>query len=243
MSKGGNKFMNISSEIIKDGFTIDSEFISSILSSEALLYIVLLIIIIIVSSAFRLEEGKLLGFTFKKKDKVEYLITFPAGAPVTQKLPKELENLLNELLWKHKKHILLFNKNVEMAERVAEILFEKISSKKIGTHLGWVDYKYSPDKECDIVKAIDEEFLIFPNESDPLVRKSKKLDFLGKENKHTILFIKIEKYDKEKDYLLKRITNYKGLSVILMSDTIIDSFDIYSILEEKGEYVCIIEKS
>ena len=85
--------------------------------------------------------------------------------------------------------------NIEVAERVAEILFEKISSKKIGTHLVWVNYKYSSNNECDIVKAIDEEFLIFPNESDPLVRKSKKLDFLGKENKHTILFIKRKKYD------------------------------------------------
>lgn len=188
----------------------------------------------------KLGESENAKKTVKRKKYNRRITDLPAPKPLNPEaeLPSGLKTLIKELKSGKRKHILLQSDDIRLAEELGRRLYHKLDERKIGKHIGWLCYEKLENGRPVIETCINDGFVIYNDVDDYTARRSKRLDFMSNPKRHTILFVKIVKYRKDKDDALERYNNLKGLSMILMSKTEIQGFKTYLVTENGGELLC-----
>lgn len=152
--------------------------------------------------------------------------------------PSWIVPLINRLRYGERKHILIQCSNQSQAEELGRILYHKLEDEKICDHIGWIHYEKGETEKPLIEERIDREFSIYAEIENYDVRRSKRISFLDNDNQHTVLFINVITYQKEKDCVLERYNNCKGLSMVLLSSVEIDGFETVSLPKNWGKLLC-----
>lgn len=208
--------------------------------------VVTLVILLIKNQAIVLEKigpFKILKSSLHKRFP-RRITTLPAPKPRNPgaELPSEILALAQELKKGQRKHILIQCGSQSQVEELGKLLYHKLEKEKTCDHIGWLHYEKGETGKPLIEERIDQEFSIYTEIEEYDVRRTKRLDFLDDCRRHTVLFVNVITYQQEKDYVLERYNNFKGLSMILLSRREIEGFETYSLARKREELSCSSKK-
>lgn len=168
------------------------------------------------------------------------ITVLPAPKPknTNVELPTWTIPLINGLIYGQRKHILIQCSDQSRAEELGRVLYHKLESEKICDYVGWIHYEKGETERPLIEERIDREFSIYAEIENYDVRRSKRISFLDNDKQHTVLFVNVITYQKEKDCVLERYSNCKGLSMVLLSSVEIEGFDTFPLPRNWGKSLC-----
>lgn len=153
-------------------------------------------------------------------------------------LPQELERLISQI--ENNQHgdrtrCCVCCKDQIQAKELGILFYHRIKESSAIDHHGWIYYKKQNDEPLNIQNCFFHSLRIFNAINDRETRFIRQIDFLSKENLHTLLVVHMKQDPDEADERFEQLNALSGLSIVLFSDKVIPGFQTYSI-KMKGGY-------
>ena len=155
----------------------------------------------------------------------------------TKTLPQELEQLILQI--ENNQHgdrtrCCICCKDQIHAKELGILFYHRIKESSAIDHYGWIYYKQHNDETLNVQNCFFYSLRIFNAINDRENRFIRQIDFLSKENLHSLLVVHMQQAPDEADERFEQLNALSGLSIVLFSDKEIPGFQTYSIKAKGG---------